>query len=193
MSNSSKASTHLTTAECWTLLENAQVGRLAVIGEDGAPDIFPVNFVSHEGAVYIRSAPDAKVVRLVARPAAAFEVDGHDALGWWSVVLRGTATRIKDPVEIEQSGVSRLVTASPRYKQHVLKLTPTTVAGRRFADPEQAADSAPPAGSSSTPVSPAEADQNHRRGQRPASIPSQRPWSDGASFTAPMASSEPTR
>ena len=64
----------LTTAECWGLMEAEEVGRLAVTRRDGAPDIFPVNYVVHEGAVYVRSAPDAKVVSLDARPAAAFEI-----------------------------------------------------------------------------------------------------------------------
>ena len=128
--------THLSTAECWDLLEHERVGRLAVTGNDGAPDIFPVNYVAYEGSLYIRSPPDIKDVLLTAHPDAAFEVDGHDDEGWWSVVLRGTASRVSDLPEIERSGVHRLVTASPRNKTRVLKLSPRTVTGRHFDDAE---------------------------------------------------------
>ncbi len=126
--------THLDTAACWALLEQESVGRLALTDGDGAPDIFPVNFAAHEGAVYLHTAADIKDVRLAMRPAAAFEIDGHDAEGWWSVVLRGTASRADDPIEIERSGIMHVATASPRRKPHVMKITAATVTGRRFAD-----------------------------------------------------------
>ena len=112
---------HLSTAECWTRIEGESVGRLAIIRDDGGPDLFPVNIAAHEGAVYFRTASDTKVVRLTTHPASAFEVDGHDDDGWWSVVLRGRAERVGDTTEIERSGVSRLLTASPRYKPHVFR------------------------------------------------------------------------
>lgn len=164
----------LTTAECWSLLEGEKIGRLAVTRTDGTPDIFPVNFVAHEGAVYIRSAPDAKVVSLDARPAAAFEIDGHDDDGAWSVVVRGTAVRTVDDVEIDASGIRRIVTASPRYKPHVLKLAARTVTGRRFTDraPE------PPAGDEPGISFPSSRPRFHR----PEPIPSHRPWSEGVSL-----------
>lgn len=177
--------THLSTAECWVLLENERVGRLAVTDAAGTPDIFPVNFVAYEGAVYIRTAPDAKVTRLISHPAAAFEVDGYDGAGWWSVVLHGTAARINDPVEIERSGVSRLLTASPRHKQHVLKVAPSAITGRRFADREQIGRIAPRR-SDPTPhqVAP-DPDDNHQRGERPETIPSHQPWAAGVSLDDP--------
>ncbi|HET6301067.1 pyridoxamine 5'-phosphate oxidase family protein [Microbacterium sp.] len=180
-------STHLSTAECWELLERERVGRLAVLEEGVGPDIFPVNFVAYQGAIYIRSAPDVKVVRLAAQPAAAFEVDGHDKYGWWSVVVRGTAARVTDAVEIERSGIRHVVTASPRYKQHVLKITPRTTAGRRFADRSGIAiPHADP-----TPTAPIElpdpsqvtdAASEQTRSTRPVEIPSHPPLPEG---TAP--------
>jgi nitroimidazol reductase NimA-like FMN-containing flavoprotein (pyridoxamine 5'-phosphate oxidase superfamily) len=48
---------HLTTTECWRLLESVSLGRLAVEGPEGIPDVFPVNFTVHSGSVYLRSAP----------------------------------------------------------------------------------------------------------------------------------------
>lgn len=173
MTASRTDSTHLSTSECWTLLEGVRVGRLAVTGNDGMPDIFPVNFIAHEGAIYIRSAPDVKVVRLAADPGAAFEVDGSTDEGWWSVVVRGTASRVEDEVEIERVGARRLPTASPRHKQHVLKLSARTVTGRRFPHRDEVTPEPPkrPA-SGAEPVVP----QRHAGpGAKPDAIPSHPP------------------
>lgn len=170
---------HLSTAECWTLIEGESVGRLAIVRDDGGPDLFPVNIASYEGAVYFRTASDTKVVRLTTHPAAAFEVDGHDDEGWWSVVLRGRAVRLADPAEIERSGVSRLLTASPRYKPHVFRLTPDSITGRRFADrdvvraPTHTTVVDQETGAPADTRAPRPA---HERHERPTSIPSHRPY-----------------
>lgn len=174
---------HLTTAECWTLLEHTRVGRLAVHEEGAGPDIFPVNYVAHEGAVYIRSAPDVKAVRLAAHPEAAFEIDGHDESGWWSVVVRGTAARVTDELEIERSGIRHVVTASPRYKQHVLKITPRTIAGRRFADRTRAVPHMDPTPTAAidlpAPIDMPDAAPDATRATRPVEIPSHPPLPEG--------------
>ncbi|WP_169580607.1 MULTISPECIES: pyridoxamine 5'-phosphate oxidase family protein [Microbacterium] len=123
---------HLSTSECWHLLENETLGRLALIGDQDVPDVFPVNFLAHGGAVYIRTAHDSKLVRIAAHPVAGFEVDGADGDELWSVVVRGSIGRLTDQVEIERAGVTKLVSSNPRYKPFVLKLVAQTVTGRRF-------------------------------------------------------------
>ena len=94
----------LETAECWRLLETTSFGRLAVINADGTPDIFPVNFVPHEGSLYVRTARDAKLLHIAQHPAVAFEVDDHDEHVRWSVVVRGDAERVTRDGEIRDSG-----------------------------------------------------------------------------------------
>lgn len=179
MATTSGATTHLGTAECWALLESATVGRLAVTDEEGSPDLFPVNFTAHEGSLYIRSASDAKVVALTARPAAAFEVDGHDDDGWWSVVVRGAIDRVRDEVEIEHSGILRLQTASARHKPNVLRLSARAVTGRRFPDRDE------PSADPSTGSLPHRAVRPaSRRATKPARIPSRPPLDDGHARTA---------
>ncbi|MFE7846323.1 pyridoxamine 5'-phosphate oxidase family protein [Microbacterium sp. NPDC057407] len=130
--------THLTTAECWTLLESETLGRLALIGDDGVPDLFPVNYVAHEGAIYIRTAHDSKILRIVAHPVAGFEVDGSEGDEVWSVVVRGAIARLTDDAEIERVGARRIVSWSPRQKPYVIKLTAHTVTGRRFVKVDRA-------------------------------------------------------
>ena len=122
----------LSTAECWRLLESSSLGRLALTGADGRPDVFPVNFLVHEGSVFIRSAPGAKLRSILANPEVAFEVDGSDVGRHWSVVIRGVARRLDSDAEIEASGILDLVSSSPTPKHNFLRLIPDTVTGRRF-------------------------------------------------------------
>lgn len=161
-------STHLSTAECWEMLEHEKLGRLALIGEDDVPDVFPVNYLAHEGSIYIRSAHDSKLLRIAAHPVAAFEVDGAQDEQVWSVVVRGTIARLTDEAEIERAGAGRIASWSPRHKPFVLKLTGHTVTGRRFtkADPR----AVPPRRPTVAPV-PTE--------------PAPRPEDDGAPFQIP--------
>lgn len=119
-------------AESWRLLRGNGLGRLAVIGADGGPELFPVNYLPHGGCVYIRSAPGTKLMGLIDRPAAAFEVDGEDAQCRWSVVLRGSAHRLSFDADIEESGVLELLSWSPVTKNNFIRLVPRTVTGRRF-------------------------------------------------------------
>ncbi|HEY9309769.1 MAG TPA: pyridoxamine 5'-phosphate oxidase family protein [Microbacterium sp.] len=122
----------LQTAECWTLLEEARLGRLAVIHADGAPDVFPVNFTTNEGALFVRTARDAKLLHIAQHPLVAFEVDGETADSRWSVVVRGSAARITSEDELRRSGVRDLESWSPTPKFFAIKITATAVTGRRF-------------------------------------------------------------
>lgn len=126
----------LSTTECWRLFESRSFGRLAVDGLDGMPDIFPVNYLVHDGALYIRTAPGSKLMAVAAMPVAAFEIDGEDtadAAVHWSVVIRGAVRRLAVDAEIRESGILRLVTANPTGKYNFVRLTPSTISGRRFA------------------------------------------------------------
>ena len=78
----------LAASACWEYLQTAELGRLAVDNADGAPDIFPVNYVAHEGALYIRTARDAKLLHIAQHPMVAFEVDGatDDDHYWLSLI-----------------------------------------------------------------------------------------------------------
>ena len=77
--------------ECWEVLASLTIGRLAVLGADGAPDLFPVDYLTHGERIYVRTAPGSKLMDVARDPRVAFEVDAvGDGLAW-SVVVRGTA------------------------------------------------------------------------------------------------------
>lgn len=131
------------TAACWRLVEANSLGRLAMRNADGRPDVFPLNYLVHEGNLYFRSAPGTKLRSLYAHPEVALEVDGTDDAFRWSVVIRGTATRMDTDAAIEASGVLGLVSSSPTAKHNYVRLVAETVTGRRF--PVRSSDSAPKA------------------------------------------------
>ena len=121
----------LDAAECWRILAAESLGRLAVRVDDGV-DVFPVNFLVHDGAVFFRSAPGAKLVELTREPRVAFEVDGQYAHRAWSVVVRGVATRIGSEDEIWEAGVTQLHTWHPSDKFNYVRIQPASVSGRSF-------------------------------------------------------------
>lgn len=116
---------------CLAYLRGADLGRLAVVGADGV-DIFPMNYATEARSILLRSAPGSKLAGLAANAVVAFEVDGLDDDVRWSVVVRGRASRIGDDVDIELSGVERLVTQTPTEKLNYVRITPTSITGRRF-------------------------------------------------------------
>lgn len=129
------------TAACWRLIETNSLGRLAMRNADGRPDVFPLNYVVHEGNLYFRSAPGAKLRSLYAHPEVALELDGMDGAFHWSVVIRGTATRMDTDAAIEASGLLGLVSSSPTAKHNYVRLVPETVTGRRFPVRDSSTDS----------------------------------------------------
>lgn len=154
----------LNTAKCWRLLESASLGRLAVEGHDGRPDVFPVNYLVHNGNIFIRSAPGSKLRSITKHPAVAFEIDGETTNYHWSVVMRAAAHRMDIDTEIEASGILELVSSSPTPKDDFIRLTPETVTGRQFPKRNRPARSkAPLSESGEHPHTP--------RAHKPAPIP----------------------
>jgi nitroimidazol reductase NimA-like FMN-containing flavoprotein (pyridoxamine 5'-phosphate oxidase superfamily) len=122
----------LAEAECWELLHRSGLGRLATAA-GGRADIFPVNYLVHEGSVLLRTAPGAKLDQLEQAPEVAFEVDGHDAHRYWSVVIRGHARHLEDQRRITRSGVLELVSWVPTDKHEFIEIVPSSVVGREVA------------------------------------------------------------
>jgi nitroimidazol reductase NimA-like FMN-containing flavoprotein (pyridoxamine 5'-phosphate oxidase superfamily) len=115
--------------ECWMYLASVAVGRIAIATDDGI-DIFPVNFTTHDRAIYFRSAPGSKLMKLTEQPEVSFEADGTGRTRRWSVVIKGTAERLNDDDEIVRSGVAALETVSPSVKNNFVRITPRAVSGR---------------------------------------------------------------
>ena len=117
--------------QSWRLLEGTRHGRL-VVSVAGEPDIFPVNYVSSNGKLYLRTAPGNKLAQLTINAAVLFEADGILSDEAWSVVLRGKARVLSNSAElaaVEELGLKSWV---PTLKDFYVEIDPISVSGRHF-------------------------------------------------------------
>ena len=119
--------------DCWALVRQALVGRLA-ISIANHPDIFPINFVVDHGTIVFRTAEGTKLAGAVLGTAVAFEVDGYDqAKGEaWSVVIKGRATEIQKMHELFEAADLPLFPWHAAPKHRFVRITPDETTGRRF-------------------------------------------------------------
>lgn len=76
--------------ECWRLLAECSVGRIAVVGPDG-PEIYPINIAVDGESVVFRTDPGSKLAAMASDPRVSLEADGFDIeeRSGWSVVVTG--------------------------------------------------------------------------------------------------------
>jgi nitroimidazol reductase NimA-like FMN-containing flavoprotein (pyridoxamine 5'-phosphate oxidase superfamily) len=122
----------LSTNECWALLRDSVVGRLAVT-VNGDPDIFPVNPVVDHGTIVFRTTAGTKLAATKGRNVA-FEVDGYDTdtARAWSVVLKGRVHEILEVEETLRALRLPLYPWQPGRKPRFVRIEPVSVTGRRF-------------------------------------------------------------
>jgi len=124
--------TRLDEAECWRRLGEGQIGRLAVAAA-GEIDIFPVNFVVSDGALYFRTAPGEKLVELTVNPDVAFEIDGYTDESAFSVVVKGAAERLERQADIDAADLLPLSPWVPTLKYRWVRIRPTSLSGVLFS------------------------------------------------------------
>ena len=117
---------------CWEMLSRAGFGRLA-LAVHREIDIFPVNFVLSGGSLLFRTAPGTKLFELTVNPHVAFEVDEYNDTYAASVVVKGDAERIESQDDIDAADALPLVPWIPTLKYRWVRITPTSLNGRRFA------------------------------------------------------------
>lgn len=125
--------TMLAEDECWRLLVEAEVGRLAVAVGD-APEIFPINFVVDNRTVVFRTAEGTKLALLAISRKVAFEVDGFDAATGeaWSVVVHGLANVLDRLNDVYAAQELPLFPWEATPKPVFVRIKPRAVTGRRF-------------------------------------------------------------
>ena len=123
----------LNASQCWQLVRDAEVGRLA-ISIANHPDIFPINFVVDHGTVVFRTAEGTKLAGAVLGTAVAFEVDGYDEAAGeaWSVVVKGRAMEIQKLHDLFEAADLPLFPWHAAPKQRFVRISPDEVTGRRF-------------------------------------------------------------
>jgi len=123
----------LSTSECWALLREAAVGRLAVVVGD-QPEIFPVNFLVDHGSVTFRTAEGTKLSASVGHRVG-FEADGYDPHTGqaWSVMVKGKAREVKKLDEVVHALDLPLFPWHAKPKPRFVEIVADGISGRRFS------------------------------------------------------------
>ena len=123
----------LSVHDCWKYLRSASICRVAVLSGD-RPDIFPVNYVPNYGTIIFRTGPGTKLDALLASPMIALEADGLNSYGTiaWSVVIKGHAELVSNNKDVQEAIEAGLSPWEPGAKDHLVRVTPAAVSGRRF-------------------------------------------------------------
>ncbi|MCO4250736.1 pyridoxamine 5'-phosphate oxidase family protein [Pseudarthrobacter raffinosi] len=117
--------------QSWKLLEATHHGRL-VVSVAGEPDIFPVNYLTSDRKIYLRTAPGNKLAQLTINSGVLLETDGILSDEAWSVVLRGTARVLTNSAELAVVEALGLKSWVPTLKDFYVEIVPTSVSGRHF-------------------------------------------------------------
>ncbi len=123
----------LEAGECWRLLREADVGRLAV-NVEGRPDIFPINHVVDHETVLFKTLAGTKLAGAAHGQSVAFEVDGYDA--WtgdaWSVVVKGRAAELETAEGVARADDLPLFAWWTLPNARWVRIYADDVSGRRF-------------------------------------------------------------
>jgi nitroimidazol reductase NimA-like FMN-containing flavoprotein (pyridoxamine 5'-phosphate oxidase superfamily) len=123
----------LTEEECYALLrENvATVGRVGV-SVGAVPEILPVNFAMIDGTIIFRTGQGSKLHAATRDAVLAFEVDDSDASSGWSVLVVGRSAEVTDDLEVASTLAVIPDGWVPGEHEHVVRITPSRVTGRRI-------------------------------------------------------------
>jgi nitroimidazol reductase NimA-like FMN-containing flavoprotein (pyridoxamine 5'-phosphate oxidase superfamily) len=126
----------LTRSECFRLLSGEHLGRVAVV-DDRGPVVFPVNFVLDRHTVVFRTDEGTKLGAAARGSRVCFEADGSDeaARAGWSVLVRGEATEVTDPAELERLRELPLQVWAPGPRDRYVRILPAALTGRRIGEP----------------------------------------------------------
>jgi nitroimidazol reductase NimA-like FMN-containing flavoprotein (pyridoxamine 5'-phosphate oxidase superfamily) len=122
----------LPVSQCWALLRDSVVGRVAVVRGD-RPEIFPVNFVVDHGSLVFRTGSGTLSSAADGHPVA-FEVDGYDTADAtaWSVVVHGTGREVVGVGATLDAMELPLAPWHDAPKPRFVRIEPLALTGRRF-------------------------------------------------------------
>lgn len=117
--------------ESWQLLASRTLGRL-VTCVAGQPEIFPVNFVTQRPSLVFRTAGGTKLLSALTNDRVAFEVDEHNVVKGWSVIVKGRARVLSSSAEIEGADRAQFLPWTPTIKRRYVRIIASEITGRRF-------------------------------------------------------------
>jgi len=119
---------------CWRLLARQSVGRVAFTDLLG-PLVLPVNHHVDGRSIVFRTGATTLLEALAGGAPVSFEVDEADAYGQtgWSVLVRGQALEITDPVDRSEAEALPVHPWAPGARDHWIRIAPDTVSGRAIS------------------------------------------------------------
>lgn len=123
----------LTSGQCWKLLSETSIGRLAVIA-DGRPDVFPVNYKVDEGSLIFRTGGGRKLDAIRNGAWVALEADavsGEFGIAW-SVVVKGHAEITSSEDEVLNAATRGMFPWQGVGKDQLVRIIVEEVTGRHF-------------------------------------------------------------
>lgn len=123
----------LDSQQCWSLLRQTSIGRLAFTVE-GRPDVLPVNYKVDQETIFFQTGDGTKFSALEGHAYVALEADAVSAeFGTaWSVVVKGRAM-LASSTNTSLDTIGRaLFPWQGVKKQHLIQIVPETVTGRRY-------------------------------------------------------------
>ena len=132
---STAALTELHPDQCASLLAGARLGRLAVNLPGWPPLIRPISFRYERDSqsILFRCALGSKLHALSRAQRAAFEIDGEDAEGPWSVIVIGPVEEVTGAAELARLAGSDLAPWLADGDARWLRIRAGAVSGRRVA------------------------------------------------------------
>lgn len=123
----------LSDEESLELLSTKTFGRLVVRRKDDM-DLFPLNYLVHEGNILFRTAEGSKLFSLTLNDDVLFEADEVDSDGSaaWSVIVKGHARALTSNEEIREADELPLKPWLPTLKYNYVVVTPDSISGRKF-------------------------------------------------------------
>jgi hypothetical protein len=121
--------------ECWELLAEHRVGRLAYRLVDEV-HVVPLDYAVEGHSLYLRTHAGNKLLAAELSADVALEIDRYDDDHSWSVLVRGRLRRITEP-EREPSLDFPDRPWFPQEGSEVVELVAESVDGRRFAMQEE--------------------------------------------------------
>ena len=133
MSENTDVIQNLSDEESLELLATKTFGRLVVRRKDDM-DLFPLNYLVHEGEIYFRTAEGSKLFSLTLNNDVLLEADNvdGDSQEAWSVVVKGTARTLSSNAEIEAADQLPLKPWLPTLKYNYVVVSPNEISGRKF-------------------------------------------------------------
>ena len=124
--------TDLTEAEIWAQLETSELARLAWNTSAG-PQILPVNIVTHQGALWLRTTAHSAIAAQVDESQVAIEIDDIDphSHAGWSIVVHGRAEAIYHEDDVPQA-VTSLRAWAGGSRPLWLRVDAASVTGKRL-------------------------------------------------------------